>query len=144
MNPHVAALANRRFGVPDGVPRPVFAAVDIAVERVHLHAARVDAELKRAPPVVERVDHEADRVVVARHVAVGQVGAERRHVRIGSPAADIQFVAIVGDETDCLDGRRRVVAGKVLVLDGNGSRLPPCRLLQAAIEQNRRTRRHDL
>src|SRR5690606_5407157 len=45
----VALGRDASLGVPDGVPRPVFRVLDVAVDRVHLHAARVDAELIGAP-----------------------------------------------------------------------------------------------
>jgi hypothetical protein len=134
---HVAVARDLARALPDRVPGPVLDAVQLAEDRVGLHAQRVDPELEGAALVVERVELEAHVVVLLEgrdRVPVREVGSDLRRVGVVGVERDVEARLVKGDEAFGPHGRRRVVAGEVLVgqLDDRGVR--PCFVVEHAVD----------
>src|SRR6185503_1104661 len=130
----VALRVNNGLCVPDGIPRKILAASDVAVESVHLDATRADSELEGAPAVIERIDQEPDGVISGRRVAVGEVRANLGRVRIERAKRHQQPAPIERQQARRLDRRWYVVSRKPLEPEGNLNRVLPGRLVELAVD----------
>ncbi len=142
----VAVGGDAGDGVPDHVPREVLDAVLLAEDRVGLDAQRVDAELERAPLVVERVDHHPDVVVLderVRVVAVHEMGADLGRPRVVRAERDVEVLRVVGDEALGLDRRRHVVARHPLDRQRHDGGLLPGVFVEDAVHLDGRRRPRD-
>ncbi len=141
---HVALVGDPAERVPDDVPGEVLAARDVVLQAVELDAQRVDEELEGAPLVVERVQLDAHQVVVEDRVAVLQVGADRRRLGVVGAEGDVEAVVVVGHQALGLHRRRGVLARPGLVLEPQRQGLLPGRLVEDAVDRDRRGRPADL
>ncbi len=140
---HIALLGDAPRGLPDGIPGKVLAPLDVGVDRIHLDAQRIDPELESPAAVLERIDHESDRVVVGRSVTLGKAGADLPRLRIGGPEGDIQALVVIGDQGHRLH-RCRTVTREPFMVHRNGSGLLPRRLVQHTVDADRRGGAGDL
>jgi hypothetical protein len=139
----VAVVGDAAGGGPDRVPGVVLRVVDVAHHRIELHAEGVDPEVEGPAPVAERVDEEADRVVVEGGVPVGEIGADACRLRVVGAEGDVETLVVEGDQRLGLDRRGGVVPGQPLVGDRDRRGALPGRLVEHAVHHDGpRGRRH--
>ncbi len=134
----VAFRRDAARALPQAIPARILlvAAVALVADDVALHAERVRHQLVAAAVVVEGVEEDADPVVVEHRVAVAQVGADPRRVRIGRVERHVQRVGGVADADGGLHRRRDVVAGLDLVGDLLDERALPGRVVELAVDHD--------
>ena len=120
--------------VPQAVPRRILVAALLLDDQVHLRAPRVREDFVRAALVVEGVEHQADEIVAPRAVAIAQVRADGRRLRVLGDERDQQVGAVLGQVHRGLDRRRRVFARAGLVGQVELGRLLPKRFVELAVE----------
>ena len=132
----VSLVVNPPVRVPDGVPGRIFRLAHVVVRQVHLHAIWIRKKLERTLLVAVGIDHDADEVVVESSVAVTQVGAYARRIRVLCVERDVQVVSVLNEVGKGLHLGGDVFARAGLDADLNPARIAPGRLVDAAVDHH--------
>jgi hypothetical protein len=111
---------------------------------VHLDAERVDHQQIVAPLVVEGVEHDPHPIVGPGVVAVGEMDADRRRIRVEGAERDVERAVVVKQQHLGADRRRGVLARAHLDRQLGRPGLLPDNLVERAVDLDRRLDPGDL
>src|SRR5690606_23334363 len=134
----VAVHGQAPGALPQAVPARILLVGEVALvaDDVALHAQRVGYQLVTTAVVVEGVEEHADPIVVEHRVAVAQVRADLRRVRVERVEGHVQRLRGIAHAHDGPDRRRGVVAGLDVVRDLLHQRALPGGVVELAVDHD--------
>jgi hypothetical protein len=129
--------AHRRL--PDRVPGVVQEVV-VVDRRVALHAGRAHLQGDAGAPVAVRVEVERERVGLGERVAPRELAGDPPGLAVAQPRADVEGPVVEQDAQLGRLGRGLSLVGVALEEAGRDRGRAPARLVQPAVEEDRRRR----